>query len=117
MERTTTSPSGSDGAIGALRQLDGIDRVLGLYEYAIEGCARRDPAQVTAAVDELIGTLNLEYGEMARSFERLYRFWLERIRDGYFDQVAWSIGDLHDICAQLVSGGAPAAAGARGDSA
>ena len=111
MEYLRTALTAPDSAIEALRDLDATDRLLGLYECAIEGCTRRDTGRVTAAVEELIGTLNFDYGELAVAFERLYRFWLERTRCGDFEQVAWSVSDLHDICGQTLRDAAAAPAG------
>jgi flagellin-specific chaperone FliS len=100
MDKSQTTPTAPDSAIDALRGLSPSDRLLGLYGYGIEGCAQRNKEQVTAVLQELIGILNFDYGEIAKGFYRLYAFCLAKSQDGEFDQVAWILRDLHDTWAQ-----------------
>lgn len=109
----TIDPHGASGtaetAIAALRSLNTSERLLGLYDLGIEGCASRNPAQVTAVVEELIGTLDFAYAEIAEGFQRVYEYCLERARDGGFDQVAFVLQDLHDTLDSAVREAAPIA--------
>lgn len=97
------------GAIAALRSLDTSERLLGLYDLGIEGCAQRRPEQVTAVIEELVGTLDFAYAEIAEGFQRVYEYCLERARDGGFDQVAFVLQDLRDTLESAVREAAPIA--------
>ena len=100
MEKSSTIPTTPESAIEALRGLHASERLLGLYSYAIEGCAHRDKAHVTAVLAELIGIIDFDYGEISQGFYRLYVFCLEKAQEERFDQVAWILKDLHDAWAQ-----------------
>jgi hypothetical protein len=106
---TGRSSSDVQSAIATFRSLDTSERLLALYGLGIEGCARRNPEQVTAVVEELMGTLDFAYAEIAEGFQRVYQYCLERARDGDFDQVAFVLQDLHDTLESAVSESAPSA--------
>ena len=80
--------------LAEFRGLSTADRILGLYEYGIEGCAQQNEAQVSAVLLELLASIDLQYGDIAEGFFRLYDYCLERAREGEFDQVAWILDDL-----------------------
>ncbi len=85
--------------IAELRSRSTSERLLGLYDLGIEGCVRRNAEQATAVIDELIGTLDFAYAEIAEGFQRVYEYCLEQARTGGFDQVAFVLQDLHDTLA------------------
>jgi hypothetical protein len=101
--RTTIMTSSPDPEIDALQGLSPSERLLGLYAYAIQGCARGSREEVTLALDELTRTLNPDYGEITQAFERLYAFCLAKVSDGDFEQVAWILGDLHETWTRAFS--------------
>jgi len=92
----------STSMLAVLRGLSTADRILGLYEYGIEGCAQESEAQVSAVLLELLASIDLQYGEIAEGFFRLYDYCLERTREGEFDQVAWILEDLRTTWASSV---------------
>jgi hypothetical protein len=104
-----TSPIDVHGAIAALRSLNTSERLLGLYDLGIEGCARRNPEQVTAVIEELMGTLDFAYAEIAEGFQRVYEYCLLRSRDGRFDQVAFVLQDLQETLKSAAHEAAPSA--------
>jgi len=110
MDRARTIPIAPDSAIGALRTLNSGERLLGLYDYGLDGCTRQNREQVTAVLEELIGLLDFGYGEVAEGFYRLYVFCLRQAREGKFDQPAWILRDLRDTWAQALSDAAASAA-------
>ena len=83
-----------------MRTLGLSDRLLALYGYGIEGCARRDPVQVAAVLRELLGLLDSSVGDATRAFHRLYAFCLARVEEERFDQVAFILRELHDASAR-----------------
>jgi hypothetical protein len=101
--RTTIVTASPDPGIDSLQGLSPSERLLGLYAYAIQGCARGSREEVTAALDELTRTLNPDYGEITQAFERLYAFCLAKVADGELDQVAWILGDLHETWSRAFS--------------
>lgn len=94
MDQSRTVPAAS-ATIEVLRGLPSHDRLLGLYEYALEGCAQRRGDQVSAALEELICMLDFQYGEVTEGFYRVYEYCLRKTREGQFTRVAWILGDLH----------------------
>lgn len=99
-------------AIAALRSLNTTDRLLGLYDLGVEGCAVRNKEQVTAVIEELIGTLDFSYGEIAEGSQRVYEHCLRQARERRFSQVAFVLQDLQET---LASAGGDAAPSAKAD--
>jgi hypothetical protein len=89
--------SATERAIDALRDMSPSERLMGLYRYGMEGCRRRDAAQVTAVLDELIGSLDYGSGEVAEGFYRLYSACLDKCRRGQFADVAWVLRELQGV--------------------
>jgi hypothetical protein len=110
MEQSPIAAATIDPVIEALRSLSLSERLLALYGYGIEGCAQRNEEQVIAALEELMSSLNFDYGEIAEGFQRLYAFCIAKAREQRFEQVAWILRELHDIWAHDVSGSPEAAA-------
>lgn len=110
MEMARTVPIAPSSAIAALRSLSSGDRLLGLYDHGVAGCAQRNQEQVTAVLEELISILDFGYGEIAEGFYRLYAFCLREIRLGQFQQPAWILSDLRDTWARTLSDAAASAA-------
>jgi hypothetical protein len=101
-----------------LAELPGLsiaDRILGLYEMGIEACAARRRDDAAMVLVELMAALDLDYGEIAAAFHRLYEFCLGKVGQGDFPQVAWVLQDLHDAWREAaadpsVTGAPPSAA-------
>jgi hypothetical protein len=105
-------PGAPDGTVAALRILDVPDRILGLYEYAIDACAARDAGRARAALLELLGTLDFAYGEVAEGFARLYEYCLRKVHDGEFDRAAWILHELRATWRRALDDGHAGAASA-----
>jgi len=103
MDRARTVPIAPGSAIAELRSSSSGERLLGLYNHAVTGCAERNREQVTAALEELISLLDFGYGEVAEGFYRLYSFCLREIRRGEFEQPAWILRDLRDTWVHTLS--------------
>jgi hypothetical protein len=103
MDRARTVPIAPGSPIAELRSLGSGDRLLGLYNHGVTGCADRDREQVVAALEELISLLDFGFGEVAEGFYRLYSFCLREIRLGQFEQPAWILRDLRDTWAHTLS--------------
>lgn len=101
-----------DGTLAALRVLDVPDRILGLYEYAIDACGSRDAARARAALVELLGTLDFSYGDIAEGFSRVYEYCLRKVHDGEFDRAAWILHELRATWQHALEDGQPGAASA-----
>lgn len=91
---------GRESSIEELRSLPTSERLLALYAHGLDGCSERDEGKVGSVLQELIDLLDLQYGEIAESFLRIYTFCLEKAREGQFDQAGWFLRDLHDTWAQ-----------------
>ena len=90
------APVSIDRIITELRVLGTTDRLLGLYELGIDGCARFNADQVTLVLQELIGTLDFQYADIAEGFNRLYAYCLDQTTEGAFDRVVFILEDLRD---------------------
>jgi hypothetical protein len=88
------------------------DRVLALYDRALEGCLERRLAQVSDAVVGLIGTLDFKTNATAGHFYRLYDFCLWKCRAGQFDKAMWILSDLREAWARQARDRRPAGDGA-----
>lgn len=97
-----------------LRSLGIAERILGLYEYGIEACEQGHAEEVRATLVELIGTLDLDYGEIAEAFCRLYQYCLQQAQKGEFEEVAWILEDLRDAWMHASSEATAAAPGRGG---
>lgn len=102
-ETQEPAPVTYDMVITELRVLSTSDRLLGLYELGIDGCASGSTDQVSAVLNELIGALDFEYADIAEGFHRLYTYCLEQTRDGAFDRVAFILQDLRDTLLRAVA--------------
>jgi len=96
----TAAPPAS--AIIALRELPIAQRLLGLYEYGLDGCDRRSDEQVRAVIEELIGSLDFNFGDITEGFARVYGYCLRKVVDGDFDRVAWILRELRDTWARAL---------------
>jgi hypothetical protein len=94
------NPSATECAIDALRDRSPSARLLGLYRYGIEGCKRRDTVQVAAVLEELIGSLDYDAGEIAEGFHRLYSACLAKCCRNELSDVAWVLRELHAVWLQ-----------------
>ncbi len=89
-----TAPITPDLIIAELRVLPTQDRLLGLYELAIDGCQARDVEPVRAALIELIASLDFTYVDIAEAFHDLYVYCLAQARLGAFERVVFVLHDL-----------------------
>lgn len=102
-ETQEAAPVTFDMVITELRVLSTSDRLLGLYELGIDGCAAKHVDQVNAVLNELIGALDFEYADIAEGFHRLYTYCLEQNREGAFDRVAFILQDLRDTLLRAIA--------------
>ncbi len=85
-----------DAAITGLRALGTSERLLALYELGLDGCAQENRDQVNAVLEELIGTLDFEYADIAEGFQRVYEYCLRQCQSSGFDRVSFVLQDLRD---------------------
>jgi len=109
----TAAPPAS--AIIALRELPIAQRLLGLYEYGLDGCDRQSDEQVRAVIEELIGSLDFNFGDITEGFARVYGYCLRKVAESDFDRVAWILRELRDTWARALLEAVPAQYDALGD--
>ena len=102
MDRSVTMATSPASAIIALRELPIAQRLLGLYEYGVDGCDQGSAAQVTAVLEELIGSLDFNFGDITEGFARVYGYCLRKVADGELDRVAWILRELRDTWARAL---------------
>lgn len=95
-------PAALDTAITALRALSTSERLLALYELGLKGCAQKNGDQVNTVLEELIGTLDFAYADIAEGFQRVYEYCLKQARSGGFDRVSFVLQDLRDTLSRAV---------------
>ena len=70
--------------------------ILYMYDAAVKGCKQKSRKRASRALIELINALNFEEREMAQQFFRLYRYCLDRVNMGKFDQAEEIISGLRE---------------------
>jgi len=65
-----------------------------IYDVAISACGREDRMKATMALQELINSLNFEHKEMAGKFFQLYRYILDLIVKGKFEDAKHLLYEL-----------------------
>ena len=103
IDPTAVAPITLERVIAELRQLGTSDRLLGLYELGLEGCANQDPNQVTLVVMELISSLDYEYADIADGFRRVYEYCLQQAVDSQLESVAFILQDLRDTLMRAIT--------------
>jgi hypothetical protein len=103
IDPTAVAPITLERVITELRELGISDRLLGLYELGLEGCANHDANQVTLVVMELMGSLDYEYADIADGFRRVYEYCLQQAAEGQLDSVAFILQDLRDTLMRAVT--------------
>jgi hypothetical protein len=103
IDPTAVAPITLERVIIELRQLGTSDRLLGLYELGLEGCANHDPNQVTVVVMELISSLDYEYADIADGFRRVYEYCLQQAADAQLESVAFILQDLRDTLMRAIT--------------
>ena len=96
IESTAMTTLTLERVIAELRLLGTSERLLGLYELGLDGCAQRDAAQITTVVGELITSLDYEYADIAEGFRRVYDYCVQQAAEGQFESVAFIFQDLRD---------------------
>ena len=95
--------------IEQLRLLGTTDRLLGLYELGIEGCAVHQPEHVATVVRELIGSLDYSYTDIAEGFRRVYEYCLDEVAQDRLDTVGFIFKDLRDTLLRAMTESAASA--------
>ena len=103
IDPTVVAPITLERVITELRQLGTSDRLLGLYELGLEGCANHDANQVTLVVMELMSSLDYEYADIADGFRRVYEYCLQQAADGELESVAFIFQDLRDTLMRAIT--------------
>jgi flagellar protein FliS len=103
IDPTAVAPITLERVISELRQLSTSDRLLGLYELGLEGCANHDPNQVTLVVMELMASLDYEYADIADGFRRVYEYCLQQAAEGQLESVAFIFQDLRDTLMRAIT--------------
>jgi hypothetical protein len=103
IDPTAATPITLERVITEMRLLGTSDRLLGLYELGLEGCANHDPRQVTLVLQELITSLDYEYADIADGFRRVYEYCLQQAADGELDSVAFIFQDLRDTLMRAIT--------------
>ena len=85
-----------------------LQLVLMAYDAALVGCARRDLAKTTQAVNTLIKALDMSQGDIAVQLYYLYQYCNDMARRGQFDEAARVLRELASAWIQcLVEQGSP----------
>jgi len=103
IDPTAVAPITLERVITEMRLLGTSDRLLGLYELGLEGCATHDPRQVTLVVQELITSLDYEYADIADGFRRVYEYCLQQAADAQLESVAFILQDLRDTLMRAIT--------------
>jgi hypothetical protein len=100
---TAVTPITLDHVVAELRLLGTSDRLLGLYELGLDGCANGDANQATTILHELIASLDYEYADIADGFRRVYEYCLQSAAEGHLESVAFILQDLRDTLLRAVT--------------
>jgi hypothetical protein len=103
IDPTAVAPITLERVITELRLLNASDRLLGLYELGLEGCANHDARQVTLVLQELLASLDYEYADIADGFRRVYEYCLQQAADDALESVAFIFQDLRDTLMRAIT--------------
>lgn len=78
-----------------------LQRVVMVYDVALQACARQDLARVTQALRVLDDALDFSQGEIAVQLSRLYQFCADAARRGAFDEAMMVLRELREAWAQV----------------
>lgn len=73
-----------------------------LFDAALAACVKQDREQATKAIQELINALNFDYQEFATGLFQLYRYSLNKIQKGEFDQAQEILSELKGTWVQAM---------------
>jgi flagellin-specific chaperone FliS len=79
-----------------------LQRTLMVYDVALVGCQQRDLKRTTDALNVLRGSLDMEQGEVALGFFRLYQYCADLARAGQYDEAAGILRELVDAWVQVL---------------
>jgi flagellin-specific chaperone FliS len=79
-----------------------LQRTLMVYDVALVGCQQRDLKRTTDALNVLRGSLDMEQGEVALGFFRLYQYCADLARAGQYDEPAGILRELVDAWVQVL---------------
>ena len=78
--------------------------ILMLYDIGLKSCKAKDRQKAAKVLVELIGSLNFDYKEIALGYFELYRFALDGIHRGKFENAIWVLQGLRDVWKSAVMG-------------
>ncbi|MDI7247610.1 MAG: flagellar protein FliS [Bacillota bacterium] len=86
------------------------DLVLMVYDHVIASCRAKDKKKASAGIATLIDALDLDQGEIAVGLFRLYRYTIDKVWEGKFDDVLSVMRPLRETWASAMKsrGGATA---------
>ena len=79
-----------------------LQRTLMVYDVALVGCQQHDLKRTTDALNVLRNSLDMEQGEVAVGFYRLYQYCADLVREGKFDEAAGILRELVDAWVQVL---------------
>lgn len=78
--------------------------VLTVYDHVIASCRARDKKKASAGIATLIDALDLDQGEIALGLFRLYRYAMDKIWEGRFDDALSVIRPLREAWTTAAKG-------------
>lgn len=78
--------------------------VLVVYDHVIASCRAKDKKKASAGIAVLIDALDLDRGEIALGLFRLYRYAMDKIWEGEFDDALSVMRPLREAWAAAVNG-------------
>jgi len=79
-----------------------LQRTLMVYDVALVGCQQRDLQRTTEALNVLRNSLDMNQGEVAAGFYRLYQYCADLARAGQFDDTEKILRELVDAWVQVL---------------
>lgn len=76
--------------------------VLMLYDYVMAACKRCDSKKASSGLAALIDSLDFEAGEVATGLFRLYRYAMEEIKAGRFEEALSVVRGLREAWAEAL---------------
>lgn len=78
--------------------------VVMVYDYVLAACKAQDGKKAARGLAELIDALDFDQGEIALGLFRLYRYAMERVKEGKFDEVITILQELKATWVKATSG-------------
>ncbi len=104
MEATLMNKTETPVYINEVMDLNPKQLLLKVYDFALEGCEKRNVEKTNSAISEMISSLNFnseETNKISGELLKLYEFCMEETKKGNFEIAAQILGGLRESWSEI----------------